>query len=133
MTPATQFPTVHVFERAGLGRAPFRFTGAGREVFQAVPGARVMVYAGHAYSPWAGSGRRQYSEPRDSKTNSVRFPCGALLDEVFAIDGGRVNGWAPLKSKRSREAKLVTCPVCVERIRAAGFVHAPTAAVTVSP
>jgi hypothetical protein len=29
--------------------------------------ARVMVYAGHGYSPWAGSGRRQYSEPRDAK------------------------------------------------------------------
>jgi hypothetical protein len=29
---------VHVFERAGLGKAPYTFKGAGREIFQAIPG-----------------------------------------------------------------------------------------------
>ena len=30
---------MHVFERAGLGAAPYRFTGVGKNVFQACPGA----------------------------------------------------------------------------------------------
>lgn len=47
--------TVHVFERAGLGKAPFRFRGAARVVYQACPGAPIQPggscdYCGQAIS-----------------------------------------------------------------------------------
>lgn len=35
--------TVHVFERAGLGKAPFRVVGFERRTYQACPGAPVQV------------------------------------------------------------------------------------------
>lgn len=34
---------MHVFERAGLGRAPFRFVGYERKTYQACPGAPIQV------------------------------------------------------------------------------------------
>lgn len=34
----TTTQTVHAFELAGLGKAPFRFLGLSREVYQAIPG-----------------------------------------------------------------------------------------------
>jgi len=84
--------------------------------------ARAMEYEGHAYSPWgAGYGRRKYAD-RTLRDGQVELVCGLGLDDVHAI---APFSWATLKSKKSREAKLVTCPTCVERIRAVGFKHAP--------
>ena len=34
--------TVHVFERAGLGKAPFRFVSCQKKIYQAFPGAPVQ-------------------------------------------------------------------------------------------
>jgi hypothetical protein len=86
--------------------------------------ARAMVYIGHAYSPWgAGHGKRQYSERR-LPNGQVELVCGRGLDDAHKASGEQFP-WATLKSKKSRDARLVTCPECVRRIRAAGFIHAP--------
>ena len=84
--------------------------------------ARSMVYAGHAYSPWgAGHGRRVYQERRRSD-GQVELVCGKGLDDVAKLFPSE--DFACLKSKRSREANLVSCPECARRIRAVGFVYA---------
>jgi hypothetical protein len=84
--------------------------------------ARSMVYEGHAYSPWgAGYGKRVYKERR-LPNGQIELVCGAGLDDVHAV---APSSWATLKSKKSRDAKLVTCPECAALIRAAGFAHAP--------
>lgn len=91
--------------------------------------ARVLRFDGHAYSPgWVG--KRVHRDTVDS-SGAIVFPCGARLDVVHAaaVEANPTDTywhmpWAVLKSKRSREAALVTCPACLERIRAAGFVYA---------
>lgn len=88
--------------------------------------ARVMAYQGHAYSPWAGSGRRQYSARR-LKDGQVELLCGLGLDDVHKAAGPENRfPWAVLKSKKSRDARYVTCPECLKRLQAAGFAHVRT-------
>jgi hypothetical protein len=91
--------------------------------------ARAMVYVGHAYSPWgAGHGKRTYTE-RHLKDGQVELVCGRGLDDAHnaakSSGVGELFPWATLRSKKSRDARHVTCPECIRRIRAAGFVHAP--------
>lgn len=78
--------------------------------------ARAMVYVGRAYSPWAGCGGRLYQE-RKLPSGDVELVCGRGLRAEY--DAGRL--FATLKSKSSREARSVTCPDCLARIRQAGF------------
>lgn len=86
--------------------------------------ARVLVYEGHAYSPWAGSGRRQYRD-HTRADRQVELVCGRGLDDVHSMTPW---AWVTLRSKRTREARLVTCPVCAKRIAEAGFKYAPSEA-----
>jgi len=38
----TEAPKVHVFERAGLGKAPYKYLGCEQRIFQACPGAPIQ-------------------------------------------------------------------------------------------
>ena len=84
--------------------------------------ARSLVFAGFSGGDSCWSGRRSYQE-RKLRSGQVELVCGRGLDDVCRWAGGYP--FVALKSKKSREAKAVTCPECARRIRAAGFVHAP--------
>lgn len=95
-TTATEPKTVHPFEKAGLGLAPFRFTGTSREVFvigagtpdaHTVPGA-TCDYCGTAISDafWIKS--------HDGKTHKVGCDCIAKL--------GREDNALVSKAERAR-------------------------------
>jgi len=85
----------------------------------AVIHARILSYAGQAYSPWAGSGRRQYTE-RETSTGDKTFACGKTLATEHAVTPWC---WVVLKSRKSRERKLVTCEDCRARLLAMGYLE----------
>jgi len=85
--------------------------------------ARSAVFVGFSGGDSCWSGRRTYQE-RKLPNGQVELVCGRGLDDAHFASGG-LHPFAMLKSKKSREASFVTCPECIRRIRAAGFVHAP--------
>jgi hypothetical protein len=85
--------------------------------------ARSMTFAGFSGGDSCWSGRRAYQE-RKLPNGQVELVCGRGLDDAHEASGG-LYPFATLKSKKSRDAAFVTCPECVRRIRAAGFVNAP--------
>lgn len=83
--------------------------------------ARVLRYAGHAYSPWAGHGRRQYSEA-NTRDGAAATVCGLTLQAVedareastvLDANGCKLPDFATLKSPKSRERAYVTCEDCL--------------------
>lgn len=87
--------------------------------------ARSATFVGFSGGDSCWSGRRVYQE-RKLRSGQVELVCGRGLEDAHEASGG-LHPFATLKSKKSREAAFVTCPECVRRIRAAGFVHAPKA------
>jgi hypothetical protein len=65
---------IHPFERAGLGKAPFRFIGSERKTFQAHPGAPIQVGGSCDY---CGTGiiEHCYIRSADGKTFKVGCDC----------------------------------------------------------
>lgn len=95
--------------------------------------ARSLVFVGFSGGDSVNSGRRTYQE-RKLRDGQVELVCGLGLDDVHKAavaahpgEPGAHYPWATLKSKKSREAKFVTCPECVRRMRAAGFLRVSAA------
>lgn len=81
--------------------------------------ARLFRFEGHAHSPWKGSGRRKYSERTDA-AGRVLVACGRALQEVHD-EAERAGFFGPsafteIKSAKSRERGLVSCPECLKAI-----------------
>lgn len=92
--------------------------------------ARVMTLQGNGPG-WCGSpGRRVYSDRR-AADGQVEFPCRKKLDDEHKASGEK-HPWASVVSKRSREARYVTCPDCARWLRAFGYKYAPPEPATVN-
>lgn len=86
--------------------------------------ARVLRFAGHAYSPWAGHGRRKYSEG-NTIDGAAATVCGLPLQAVedarqasttTNADGCKLPDFATLRSPKSSARLYVTCPACLRGI-----------------
>lgn len=101
--------TVHPFELAGLGPAPYRFIGASREVFQAVPGdpncpvlpAGSCDYCGQAI--WIQCRVRA----ADGQTFKVGCDCIAKIDKKLAPVADRARAKIQRELGKARDAKKI--------------------------
>jgi len=98
----TTTATIHVFESAGLGRAPFRFVGFEVVVYQACPGAPVQSGSSCDY---CGQGIRNvcWVEDADGKRFKVGPDCVLKTGDRGIVDPVKR---AVNRAKREAKAKL---------------------------
>lgn len=78
---------VHCFERRGLGKAPFRVVGYGREVFQAIPGDPACPLQPGTCCDYCGQGIMDvaYIEASDGKRFKVGCDCVARVGDAGLV------------------------------------------------
>jgi len=77
----------HRFERAGLGKAPFRVTGYGRHVFQAIPGDPSCPLQPGTSCDYCGTGCMDVANVRssDGKEFKVGLDCAAKIGDAGLV------------------------------------------------
>lgn len=78
---------VHRFERAGLGKAPFRVKGFGRHVFQAIPGDPSCPLQPGTSCDYCGTGCMDVANVRgtDGKEFKVGLDCAAKVGDAGLV------------------------------------------------
>lgn len=88
--PDGRLDSIHRFERAGMGKAPFTVVGFGREIFQAIPGDPSCPIQPGTSCDYCGTGIMDvaYIESADGKRSKVGCDCvqkagdGGLLTRI---------------------------------------------------
>lgn len=94
--------TIHIFERAGLGKAPFRFIGASREVYQAIPGDPSCPIQPAGSCDYCGQGI--FVQCRIRSSDGRTFKVGVDCCEKTGDEGLRRRA-ASVKRAHEREAR----------------------------
>lgn len=78
---------IHRFERAGLGKAPFRVKGYGREVYQAIPGDPSCPLQPGTSCDYCGTGIMDvaYVESSDGKRFKVGCDCVVKVGDAGLV------------------------------------------------
>jgi hypothetical protein len=106
--------TVHVFERAGLGRAPFRFIGTGVEIYQAIPGDPNCPIQPGTSCDYCGQGIRNVCYIKDVDGKRFKVGCDCVLKTG---DRGIVDPVKRAVNRAKREAKAKRDRARISRCR----------------
>ena len=93
---------IHVFERAGLGRAPFRYDGFHVEVYQAIPGDPSCPIQPGTCCDYCGQGISNVCRIKDADGKMFKVGCDCVEKTG---DAGLRKVVADVKRKHDRELR----------------------------